>query len=253
MTIPAPLQNELIQLAHALGEESRSLAMLGEGNVSAAIDPDHFLVKASGSRLASLDPNGLTLASVRPILRLLDTNPADGVVHQTLLDARCRPQDRKPSVEASFHAWLLSLPEVTMVGHTHPEALLGILASDLGETFAHQRFFPDQIVCCGEDSVWVPYVDPGVPLAVAIRDAVNAAGYIPRTILLQNHGLIALGTNQREVLSATLMMEKAARVYLHAAACGQPTPLPSHQVRRIASRLDEHERRAAISGATSSS
>lgn len=252
MTVPAHLESQLLHLAHALGDESRALAILGEGNVSATTDPDHFLVKASGSTLASLDPSGLTLAARKPILELLQTQPDDINVHRTLLDARRRPEDRKPSVEAAFHAWLLTLPGVEIVGHTHPEALLGILASDLGETFAHQRFFPDQIVCCGEDSIWVPYVDPGVPLAIAIRDAVTAADFTPRTLLLQNHGLIALGSNIGEVLSATLMMDKAARVFLHAATCGQPTPLPPHQIRRIASRLDEHERRAAISDSTTS-
>jgi len=64
---------------------------------------------------------------------------------------------------------------------------------------------------------------------------------------------MSLAPNIGEVVSATLIIDKAARVFLHAAACGQPTPLPPHQIRRIASRLDEHERRTTISGSTAPS
>ena len=46
--------NELLSLSHFLGEEHRQLAILGEGNTSAKLDDDRFLVKASGSCLQTL-------------------------------------------------------------------------------------------------------------------------------------------------------------------------------------------------------
>lgn len=46
---------QLITLSRSLGEPSRDLAILGEGNTSAKLDDDLFLVKASGYNLASLD------------------------------------------------------------------------------------------------------------------------------------------------------------------------------------------------------
>lgn len=48
----------LLALSHDLGREDRGLAMLGEGNTSARQADGTFLVKASGSNLASLAPAG---------------------------------------------------------------------------------------------------------------------------------------------------------------------------------------------------
>ena len=47
----------------------------------------------------------------------------DAAVDEALLAARVDPTAKKPSVEAMFHAWLLTLPGVNFVGHTHPVAV----------------------------------------------------------------------------------------------------------------------------------
>ena len=44
----------LIDLSRDLGGEHRGLAILGEGNASARISDDTFIVKASGSSLGTL-------------------------------------------------------------------------------------------------------------------------------------------------------------------------------------------------------
>ena len=250
MTSIDSLTQSLLQLAQALGASGQGQAILGEGNVSAALSTEEFLVKSSGATLGSLTSTGLTLTAMPPVLELLDDQPDDEQVEAALLSARRREGDRKPSVEAAFHAWLLTLPDVQFVGHTHPEHLLGALASHTAATLAEERFFPDHVVCCGAESVFVPYCDPGVALAVAIRERVEQyraqTGVTPRTILLENHGLIAVGETPGQVLSACFMMEKAAKVFLHACAAGGARPMPRDQVRRIASRIDEHYRQAAI-------
>jgi len=117
--------------------------------------------------------------------------------------------------------------------------------------FARRRLFPDEIVCCGMESVLVPYADPGLKLAQAIRRAVVAyvrrLGRPPRIILLENHGVIALGATPGAVLAATLMCSKAAEVFLGAAAAaGTPRFLTKAQVSRIAGRPDEHYRQKAL-------
>ncbi|MFN8560727.1 MAG: hypothetical protein U0703_03640 [Anaerolineae bacterium] len=63
-----------------------------------------------------------------------------------------------------------------VIGHTHPLAVNAILCSDRAEQFATNRMFPDEAVLCGPRSVLVPYVDPGLPLSLAIRDRVRTAG-----------------------------------------------------------------------------
>ncbi|HYD85470.1 MAG TPA: class II aldolase, partial [Opitutus sp.] len=68
---PAPL-NTLLALAHDLGREDRQLAILGEGNVSTRLSFDTFLVKASGSNLATLDAAGVTACRSSNLLDLLE-------------------------------------------------------------------------------------------------------------------------------------------------------------------------------------
>jgi rhamnose utilization protein RhaD (predicted bifunctional aldolase and dehydrogenase) len=107
--------------------------------------------------------------------------------------------------------------------------------------FAEQRFFPDQIVLCGPRSVFVPYCAPGFELALAIREA--CGGEVPKTVLLENHGLIALGRTPKEALSACLMMEEAAIVFSTAV---DPHPLTPEEVEHIHTWTDEHFRQGKI-------
>ena len=229
----------LIELSHQLGREDRDLAILGEGNTSMRVDEATFAVKASGAALSTLDEAGVSVCHFVPILELFErADASEEEIEATLLDSRVDETARKPSVEALFHAYLLTLPDVEFVGHTHPVAVNSLLCSPRARDFAQKRMFPDEIVCCGAQSVWVPYVDPGVPLARAVKAEVEAFrakfGFVPRTILLENHGLIALGKTANAVLAATLMAEKAARIYIGAASLGGPKFLSDEDVAYIA-------------------
>ena len=242
----------MLALSHDLGREDRKLAILGEGNTSARISAETFVVKASGSNLASLAPAGVTECRFAGLLPLLDRKAMnDASIDAALLAARVNPSSKKPSVEAIFHAFLLTLPGVNFVGHTHPVAVNQLLCSKHAQTFAKRRLFPDEVVCCGVESGFVPYLDPGLKLAQGIRAAVRAymkrLSRLPRIILLENHGLIALGATIESVLAATLMGAKAAGIFVGAAAVGgQPRFLTPAQVLRIAGRPDEHYRQRAL-------
>jgi len=65
---------------------------------------------------------------------------------------------------------------------------------------------PDQIVLLGPAFVYVPYTDPGLPLALAVRDAVrqfvDTQQRVPKVLLMENHGAIALGGTAQEVLTS---------------------------------------------------
>ncbi len=243
----------LLKLSHDLGREDRGLAMLGEGNTSYRLDEDTFLVKASGSSLSTLREDQLVACRFSALLPLLDA-PAmsDADVEKSLLASRVDSSAPKPSVEALFHAWLLTLPGVDVIGHTHPIAVDQILCAgdDACCRYTEERRFPDEIVCCGARSVIVPYVDPGTPLAQAIRDQVKIfvekESRHPRIILLRNHGLIACGATTGAVLAATLMAEKAARIFIGSIPMGGPTALTPQNVARIDSRPDEHYRQRML-------
>lgn len=242
---------QLLQLSHRLGEEAQSLAILGEGNVSARLDGGRMIVKASGSCLRTLTENDVVECDLQKVLSLFKKNACtDAEVSAALLDCRVDPSQKKPSVEVLFHAYLLSLPGIRFVGHTHPVAATAFLCSGEAEMFAQTRIVPDEIVCCGECSVLVPYTDPGLPLALAVKSGVEAFqaafGELPRVILLANHGVITVGATPEAVEAAMFMCEKAARIRLGARQIGEAIPLTPGHVRRISSRPDEHERRRAL-------
>jgi len=242
----------MLGLSHQLGLESRRLAILGEGNTSARVGAETFVVKASGSNLATLKAEGTAECRFDQLLALLSAKRmTDAAIDERLYAARTHPAAKKPSVEAIFHAYLLTLPGVNFVGHTHPTAVNQLLCSKHARAFARRRTFPDEVVCCGVESVFVPYADPGLKLAQAIRSATRAyikrLGRPPRVILLENHGFIGLGSSPEAVLAATLMGVKAAEIFAGAAAvAGLPRFLTAAQVARIAGRPDEHYRQKAL-------
>ena len=103
----------LIALSRELGAEHRGLAILGEGNVSAKLNDDTFFVKASGSSLGTLAEADVTECRFAPLLAMLDRDDlSDKEVDDELFACRVDPSAKKPSVEALFHAYLLSLPEI---------------------------------------------------------------------------------------------------------------------------------------------
>jgi rhamnose utilization protein RhaD (predicted bifunctional aldolase and dehydrogenase) len=241
----------LLNLAHALGQEGRGLAILGEGNTSTRVHDETFLVKASGTNLAKLREEDVVECRFDRLLPLLQkTNLTDLQVDQALLDSRSQPESKKPSVEALFHAYLLSLPGIEFVGHAHPIHANQVLCSPRARELAEKRLFPDDIVCCGLASVFVPYTDPGLRLAQVIRDEtekfIQRYERPPTVILLENHGVITLGRSANAVLAAMLMTQKSAEIFVGAAALGGPNFLAPEVVTRIAGRPDEHYRQKAL-------
>jgi len=98
--------------------------------------------------------------------------------------------------------------------------------------------------------VFVPYTDPGLKLAQAIRRETEA--FIrkfqrqPRVILMQNHGTITLGATWQAVLAAMLMAEKSAKIFVGAAVMGGPVFFSEENIARIAGRPDEAYRQRAL-------
>lgn len=242
---------QLIQLSHELGRDDRRMAILAEGNTSAKISDETFLVKASGSNLGTLDQTGVVECRAEVLLSLLKkTGLDDKKVDQQLLESRVDGKAKKPSVEALFHAYLLSLPGIEFVGHTHASAVNSILCSPRAKEFATKRIFPDEIVCCDVASAFIPYTDPGLKLAQTVRAQTEKFlkdfGRPPRIILMENHGIITLGRSIEAVLSAMLMAEKTATIWLGAAALGGPKFMTPENVARISGRPDEALRRKIL-------
>jgi rhamnose utilization protein RhaD (predicted bifunctional aldolase and dehydrogenase) len=245
---------QLLALSHELGAESRELAILGEGNTSVLVGDGRFIVKASGCNLGTLRPEDTVECHSAPLLELLQRdNATDADVDLALNACKADPTAKRPSVEALFHAYFLSLKNVEFVGHTHPIAVNSVLCSPRAREYAERRTFPDEIVCCGPASLLVPYTDPGLWLAQAIRKKTEAYlseyGTLPKVVLLESHGIITFGATPEAVKAAMYMAVKAARIFVGAAALGGPVFLSQDTIDRIGGRKDEHYRQAALTSA----
>ena len=126
--------NDLLDLSHTLGEPTRQWAILGEGNTSARLDAETFYVKASGSQLSTLNSEQLALVHFAPIIEALnsDVNLTDEQVKDLLMSSCVGMKGKLPSVETLMHAYLLTLPSINFVGHTHVTSINGLLCSTRG-------------------------------------------------------------------------------------------------------------------------
>lgn len=244
---------ELVELSNWLGAPEQDCAILGEGNTSATISDSSFMVKASGTELRTLQESGLIEVDVARIMSMLDDDSLDDEgVRSALVEAKLDPSDtRMPSVETPLHAICLSLEGVRFVGHTHPTAINAITCSVEFESALEHRLFPDEVVVCGVEPLLVPYVDPGISLARIVKgridDYIGRHGFAPKSIYMQNHGFIALGSSASQVKSITQMSVKAARIRIGTQAFGGARPMAADHIHRIDSRPDEHYRQSVIS------
>ena len=243
---------QLVAMSRRLGAPERDLVLLGEGNTSARAGDDTFFVKASGTELATANRDVFVEVRFDGVLPMLEGGDlSDDEIIRRLMAARADPgAARRPSVETVLHAHLLRLEGVTFVGHTHPTSVLALLCAKGGRQAISGRLFPDEIVCCGVAPAYVEFTDPGIPLARATRDAVQAYiaghGFRPKALLLENHGLFALGATPSEVEAITLMWDKVARVLAGTGAFGGPRYLGARTVDRIFTRPDEKYREREI-------
>lgn len=247
---PTDILEQLVRMSQHLGVPALDYVMLGEGNTSAKIDDETFWVKASGYELRSIDAGGFVRMRFDDVLAILDTENRDDASVAHALDAAKVDPDvaMRPSVETILHALVLSINGVRFAGHTHPTMVNAVLCSQRAEEALAGRLFPEEIVYCGATPLFVPYCDPGVSLARRVREALHT--YLdtyhesPKVILLQNHGMIALGRTAADVEHTTAMCVKAARVLLGTYALGGPHFLSDEAVGRIHTRPDEAYRRS---------
>ncbi len=79
----------LLKLSHELANQPQPLAILGEGNTSVRLDERSFLVKASGSNLASLRESDVVGCRADLLLQMLDkTGLSDAEVDGRLMASR---------------------------------------------------------------------------------------------------------------------------------------------------------------------
>ncbi|TQM36285.1 class II aldolase/adducin family protein [Pseudonocardia cypriaca] len=242
--LPSEVPAELVALTRRIGDPAADLVVLAEGNTSLRLGDDRFVVKASGSRMDLAEAGDFVVGELPELVDVLERGGTDQETLSRLLSAG----DSRASIETLVHVVALAAG-ATWVAHTHPTAVVGLLAVREAQELWEAPLFPDEAVVLGEP-VWVPYAAPGIALGTAVhaavRERLDRDGVAPRLVLLGNHGIVALGATATEVETITTMAVKAARVRSVGLGAGTLAPLDAAHARDLAARPDEAARRTRL-------
>lgn len=123
----------------------------------------------------------------------------------------------KPSSEAPMHLALYDvLPEIGAVVHTHsPNATaFAVVAKPIPVILIEMMYF-----LLGEVPV-APYAMPGtIELGIGAANALKNRG----ACLLQNHGVVSVGTTIKQSYTRAIYTEDAAKICRMATTLGEPT------------------------------
>jgi rhamnose utilization protein RhaD (predicted bifunctional aldolase and dehydrogenase) len=191
----------LIELSQRFGRDSE-YSRGGGGNASLKADGVVY-IKPSGVPLATLEAEDLVPLEMAPLLELLHGRAGadaearlegapDPVMRAAASARLAEARGRRPSVELLFHSLL---PE-RYVLHTHPIVPNAVTCNADGEAITGRLF--------GADALWVPYVDPGLPLARHIHELRTAyeahhGRAAPRITFMADHGIIVSADSTEEI------------------------------------------------------
>ena len=200
------LRKEIISINQACVEHE--LVRSSDGNISARLDNERFLITPSGMYKKRMKPKHLLIVN-------WEGNKVKG------------KRDLQPSSEILLHLEAYRQREdIRAVLHAHPPFSTALTIA--GIPFPTD-IIPEVLIALGEVPT-APYATPGTQdLALSIRDLIKTHN----AILLSNHGSLTVGKNLEEALLALERMELAAQLYYLAHNLGKVIPLPEAEVQTL--------------------
>lgn len=191
----------------------------GGGNTSVKFDDRLMAIKASGYALAEItDDTGYITVDYPKIKQYYSTvNPELPMDYESeslgvnldsivLLDGM---EQKRPSVEVGFHSFLKKC-----VIHTHAVYANILCCSEEGRALA-EEILKKTGICY----VFIPYIDPGFHLTLAIKKEIEKyeaqKGVIPDAIFLENHGFIAHADSSLGAITVHDIVNQKIKLYLH--------------------------------------
>ncbi|MHB8169989.1 MAG: class II aldolase/adducin family protein [Thermincolia bacterium] len=140
------------------------------------------------------------------------------------LDGQVQEGQRKPSSELPLHlAMYRARADIGAVVHTH-----SVYASACAVARKPvPAIVEDMVQLIGGGIDIAPYALPGT--SQLAQGAVQAMGE-KNAVLLANHGAVAVGKDLAKALNTVFMIEKSARIFVHASSLGQPIVLEEKDV-----------------------
>lgn len=165
----------------------------GGGNTSVKFDERLMAIKASGYTLAQITAEKgyvtVDYSKIREYYNTVDPNAGRDFEKESLsvnlgsIVLLSGMEEKRPSVEVGFHSFLSRC-----VIHTHSVYANLLCCSVEGQSIAEEVFAGSGITY-----LFIPYIDPGFRLTLAIRRALafeTKSGCSPDALFLENHGVI---------------------------------------------------------------
>ena len=172
------------------------------------------------SHLVVVKPSGVLFEELRPeIMPVVD------------LDGRMVEGTLKPSVDTPTALYLLRhLPEIHAVIHTHSAYASSFAA--LGQSIPvylteHGDAFGIPIPCGGYAKIG------GIEVGQEAVRVLRSIHLQCPAVLMQNHGVFAVGANAQGALKAAVVVEDIARTVHLAMVKGTPIPIPPAEAQRL--------------------
>lgn len=184
---------DLVYLSQSVGNPVE-YTQGGGGNTSVKLNDELMAVKASGFKLKQIgEKEGYVIVNYKNIKKYHESvdlslnkdyeKESSEFLRSNVVESEGLKKLR-PSVEAGFHSFLKKY-----VIHTHPVYGNMLCCSEEGKDLVGKLFGEKEYKV-----VWMPYIDPGFKLTLAISDAIESCiketGVFPEVIFMQNHGLI---------------------------------------------------------------
>lgn len=174
-SMPSNELASLVKLSARIGR-NLNLVQAGGGNTSLK-DSGTLWIKASGKWMVNAEQDDMFVpVPESDIARNLEMGDEKFPEYSTASGTRLRP-----SVETTMHA---VLPHRVVI-HVHSVATIAWAAQADGERLVRSHL-------AGLRWAWIPYIHPGVPLAMRIRETLAER---PDVLILGNHGLVVGGEN----------------------------------------------------------
>ena len=198
-----------------------AISMSHHGNFSVRVPNTDTILLTATSSFDSLNPENLALLDLDGRLLEGEINPTNAeIVHMHAVVYRQRP-------------------ETGAVVHTH-------------STYATSFALASRSISCSYEALVRADMIDGVPLALyaprgsaASVDNIAAAlseATKTKAVLLENHGVLAFGSDPAAAARANLIVEEAAQMAIFAEVLGGAKKIPAHLLKATLARRDEFAR-----------
>ncbi len=204
------LRQEIVRIGQLMYQ--KGFLSASDGNISARLGSDRYLITPSGLHKGLLKPDELLL---------IDGN-GQQIGSRTYHSRQLKPTSEMPMHLEAYR----QRPDISAVVHAHPPITIALTIADIPLA---DCLLPEVIVFLG----LIPTTSYATPSSqenvLAIRELITNHD----AIVLQRHGSLTVGENLMQAFMRLETVEQNARIAFMLAQLGVHNPLPAEEVRKL--------------------